>query len=245
MIKKTTSLLLLNLCVVLSGYAQVNLSALYNDNSDGHSALLTVALHYKHHEFGIGAGVNINHLHEPSNQGNFSYNQLYAQKPAQYLRVQTFYHFYPFPQWKYCQPVIFYDLQYSHAMIRNRGYSPISVAWGDTSLYPFTAYALDTIYFGPFHWINQSIGIGVTIRLYQNLFLVQKVGMGISLRVGAKRNEHGFLVGTSEDGVGASTFIPPIDYDIGYVLQLGLSYRFPAVTRRNKTIEPLPNISGL
>jgi hypothetical protein len=66
-------------------------------------------------------------------------------------------------------------------------------------------------YFGPFCWIEQSVGLGYRVKVVNSLYMFQKVGAGIT-----------FILGEDKKRPQTSN---KFSREFGYLLNIGVSYR--------------------
>jgi len=113
--------------------------------------------------------------------------------------------FYFLQEGRMCFTVRFYDVQLAYAATRNRSYLPYSYNASGKTLY---MYHLDS--FGPFGWIEPTVGAGMTVNFSDNFFLRQKAGFGVSLITGIETNVK----------------LNPIDWSFCTLIHIGVGYRF-------------------
>jgi len=168
----------------LSSKAQIDLSVNYNNTHSGNSILLIASkkLNAKY-ELGGGVRYNINSLNHSDDQANVFKNRLYATKPFQFIGIDGFVHRSVFSKWEKVKPFIFYDLQLAYSTTRNRSFIPV----GQGLLYgePEYLYIEDIVNFGPFLWMEQNIGIGFKVDLFNSFYLTQRIGLGADLFFGS------------------------------------------------------------
>ena len=162
--------------IYLGVYAQTDIFAGYNSTHSGRSVTLVVSKTIKNrHEFGGGLRFNINRLQLPDDQMNIYLKRLYATKPIHYFGLQAFYHVYFLNKLKYIKPFVFYDLQATYSTTRLKYL--MSVGY-DTNGHEIIKEFVD--YNGPFTWVEQNVGVGFKVNIYNNFFFHEKVGFGIA-----------------------------------------------------------------
>lgn len=192
--------------IVGQNYSDLNLA--YNDTHSGRSLVLTISkTFHEKNEIGIGVRYNINKLAHDDDQMNTYWNRQYATSFLQHMGMEAFYHRYIIPQWQYAKPYIFYDLQLSHSDTRNRMYLPV-IQHEEYGI----LYRKVIEYFGPFTWIEQTIGIGLKTKLTERLYLNQKGGGGII-----------FIIGKDDQ---LPSTLNNFQWEFAGLYQIGLTYRF-------------------
>lgn len=132
-------------------------------------------------ELGFGVGFNINSIRQPDDEANIYYKRLYATKPIHFLNFNIFYQKDIFTSITKIKTFIVYDLQIKHSTTRSSMYIPFDY---DSTLVindpeEGILYRNYIEYFGPFTWVENSIGIGINIDITDKLSLIQKIGGGI------------------------------------------------------------------
>ncbi|MBP1672886.1 MAG: hypothetical protein H6Q25_701 [Bacteroidetes bacterium] len=163
-----------------------NVSLNYYSTGAGKNITLAYSKEIKTMEFGIGLGCNINSIKQPDDQSNIYYKRLFATKPLHFLNFNLYYNQYVFNKLGQFKPFLFYDLQMKYSTTRSSMYSPYSI---DTMnnfsdvVDPYL-YRRYIEYFGPFLWVENTIGIGLKIMINQHFFITQKFGFGIHFIIG-------------------------------------------------------------
>ncbi|MFH1160085.1 MAG: hypothetical protein V1733_03960 [bacterium] len=204
--KKTCiSILFLVLGILASG--QTDIAVCFNSVGSGINFTIDYSKTIKSkNELGLGLRININRIKHPDDQMHVFLNRLYATEFLQYFGIRMFYHKMIFHRLECIKPFLFYDLQSSWSTTRNYIYSPCSLDTNGNVLYKNI-----TVYYGPFFWIEQNIGIGFKARIFKSFYLTQSIGAGVL-----------FIIGEDK--------ILPITYDkfsweFGYLLSVGIVYR--------------------
>lgn len=177
-----------------SVYAQVELTAAFNSTTSGRNVSLTVSNTNKNgHEIGAGLRYNIGMLAMPDDQGNIYYKRLYPSAFGQYFGVESFYHYHILDNWEHVKPFVFYDMQVAYSTTRNND-----------------CYSKNTAQFGPFTWLEQTIGVGFKADLAGQFFISQKIGVG------------GCLIFGNEEQLLKSS----VAWEFGGLINVGIGYRF-------------------
>ena len=175
-------------------FAQTDLLASFNSTPSGRNVSLTISkTNSATHEFGAGLRYNIGMLAMPDDQQNLYYKRLYPSTFAQHFGVQGFYHHYILKSWQHVKPFLFYDIQATYSTTRNVG-----------------CYIENTVRYGPFTWVEQTIGIGFKVDLANRFFISQKIGVG------------GMLIFGSDERLLKTA----VDYEFGGLINVGIGYRF-------------------
>jgi len=190
----------------------LDLGGTFSTICSGHNMLFNVSKTYKNNEIGGGLRININRTHFDI-QNNVFYHVLNATKPIHYFGLDFFYHRYIFKKEKAFRPFIFYDCQFTYAPTRNKSYLiSLDYRYGGN-----VCYLLSDVIWGPYFWVEQNIGIGFKVKIYKNLYLMEKIGLGVSMIIGddvIAKQDRNFM------------FKPYVAAEYGYLIQTGLIYRF-------------------
>ncbi|MCF8231716.1 MAG: hypothetical protein K9J27_05945 [Bacteroidales bacterium] len=185
MLNKFIPILIFLICN-LTSYSQ-NIGINYNSTGAGRNITATYSKDISHYTISIGIGYNINSIRQPDDQSNIYYKRLYATKPAHYLNFNLSYQHDIFYNLKNIKPFVFYDSQIKYSTTRSSMYIPYDY---DTT-YLNTTRPEDGIlyknyieYFGPFTWVENSIGVGFKVDITDRLYLQQRIGAGIHLIFG-------------------------------------------------------------
>ncbi len=180
MFKNITTSIILSV-FSLSLYSQ-DLGINYNSTGAGRNITINYTKNINHNAISIGIGYNINSIRQPDDEANIYYKRLYATKPVQYLNCNLSYQHDIFYNLKNIHPFVFYDLQIKYSTTRSSMYLPYDY----DSTYLNTANPEDGIlyknyiaYFGPYTWIENSIGIGFKVDITDRFYLQQRIGAGI------------------------------------------------------------------
>jgi len=194
--------------------AQVRVFPVFNSTGTGRSVNLLASAQVKNrHEFGGGLRININKYAHNDDQLNLYFKRMFATKPLHYFGVEGFYHVHLLQKLQHIDFFAFYDIQVAYSTTGNRDYrhdsDPLT---GECELSnPF-------IHFGPFTWIEQNIGIGFTVDIWKNFFLTQRLGGGAHFILGYDKP----FSDTKNDYI----IKDPFTWEFGYVLSVGIGYRF-------------------
>jgi len=166
-------------------------------------------------EFGFGIGYNINSIKQPDDQSNIYYKRLYATRFYQHLNLNLTYQRYVLSSNDIFKPFVFYDLQLKYSTTRSSMYIPYAF---DSTIIANTPdekilYRKYIVNFGPFLWVENTIGIGFMLHLYKQLYLKQMAGMGIVFTIGHDNQ----LAGRMDNWM---------DWEFGGLLNLGIVFRF-------------------
>ncbi|MGB0392082.1 MAG: hypothetical protein ACPGRC_11205 [Salibacteraceae bacterium] len=162
------------------------------------------------HEFGAGLGYNLNSIKQSDDQNQIYYQRLFATKSIHHLNVELFYNRYIFDQLEHIRPFIFVDIQAKYSTTRSSMYLPHSM---DTSISGGAdqqiLYVNVVENFGPFLWIENYIGAGFRVNLFNKLHLRQRVGFG------------GYSVIGHDDRLGGN-----YTWEFAGIFSLGVVYEF-------------------
>ena len=195
------------LIITISSFSQLSLSTAFNKTFSGRNITFIVGITKKKSEIGLGLRFNINKLAHNDDQFNVYKDRLYVYPDHswQHLGLNFYHHFIFYKKGGCVLPFVFYDVQLAYAATRNRSYLPYSYNASGKTLY---MYHLDS--FGPFGWIEPTVGAGMTVNFSDNFFLRQKAGFGVSLITGIETNVK----------------LNPIDWSFCTLIHIGVGYRF-------------------
>ena len=201
---KTTAFLIVLVGFMQSSIAQIRVYPVFNSIGSGRSINLLASGQVKNrHEFGGGLRFNINKYAHNDDQHNVYKKRMYATKPLHYFGVEGFYHIHLLQKLPHIDFFAFYDIQFVYSTTGSR----------------FLCYESVMGHFGPFTWIEQNIGIGFTVDIWKNFFLIQRLGGGTRFILGKdpppNENKKVWL-----------PYKPPFEWECGYVLSVGIGYRF-------------------
>lgn len=203
---KKTLLLFTLLCLFQTMKSQDDLSARFNSTASGRNISICYSKLIKDkNEIGGGMRININSITQHDDQSNIYHKRLYASNFLQHFGLQLFYHRYFFEKWT-VKPFVFYDYQMAYSTTRTSMYIPHTYDINGDILYKnFIEY------FGPFLWIEQSVGVGFKVKVFGSFYLVQQFGLTVM-----------FILG-EEDQLPQREFEFPLEF--GQIISVGIAYR--------------------
>ncbi len=166
-------------------YAQ-NIDLNYYSTGAGKNLTATFSKDFGRSEFGIGLGCNIGSIRQPDDQDYIYYKRLFPTKPIHYFNFNAFYDYQFFSDWTCLKPLLFYDFQLKYSTTRTSMYIPYSFdPWipGDNPDEKIL-YINRIKYYGPFLWVENSIGLGFKVDITEKIFLKQRMGLGIHFIIG-------------------------------------------------------------
>jgi len=163
-----------------------NIGLQYYSTGAGKNLTGTISIKNNKNEYGLGLGININNIRQPDDQSNIYYRRLFATKPIHYLNFNFFYQRDVFSAMKKIRPFIVYDFQIKHSTTRSSMYIPFDY---DSTLVvnepeEGILYRNYIEYFGPFTWVENSLGLGIIIDVTDRISMTQKIGGGIHFILG-------------------------------------------------------------
>lgn len=196
-----------------------NLTANYNSVASGKNfSLIYSKMNEKENEYGIGVRYHLNSLKHPDDQFNVYYRRLYATKPLQHFGVEAFYHKRILKEWKTVKPFMFFNFQFSYSTTRNRSFLPYAqefngeIVHGDVIYNNSTTLYKEYIdFFGPYSWLEPTIGFGYNAELKNNFYITSKLGFEVML-----------VYGRDNDRTTKSLF----QREFGYLFNFGIGYHF-------------------
>jgi len=189
--------------------AQVRVFPVFNSVHSGRSINILASGQIKNrHEFGGGLRININKSIHNDDQSNLYKKRMWATKFVHHVGLDGFYQAHIFQKLKHIDLFTFYDVQFFYSTTGNR----------DRTKYDYTTGRFVVRHFGPFAWIEQNIGIGFTVDIWNNIFFTQRLGGGAT-----------FIIGKDKPISPDKNYIlikPPFEWMFGYLLSVGIGYRF-------------------
>jgi hypothetical protein len=197
----------------LVGQAQWQIQSTYVNSKIGTGGInLLVAKQVNNHLIGIGLRVNLYSLAHKDDQGNIYTNRFYPIDFYQKFGLAGFYQYNFLSRLKPTRLYCFFDVQLAHGPTRNRITSPYITLPDGTTLYEESFER-----FGPFLWIENTVGLGLHLVVYGNLGFHAQAGYGLMSIIGDKdyaKYNTAFL-GT-----------PYYDWELTYMFQIGFVYSF-------------------
>jgi len=173
-------ILILGFILILAkqGNCQNELIGNFNSCHSGRSVdLIYNHIFKKDFKFGLGILFNLNNLNMPDNQGNIYKKRLHAENFSQRFGLQVFFIQPIFKKLTDLQIDFFYNLQLKRATTQNRFFSP----YLDQEINPYFLLVESNFSSDPYFWIQNTFGIGLEFKLFQQFYLNQKLGFGIEL----------------------------------------------------------------
>ena len=166
---------------------------------------------HQNHEIEVGLRVHINRLVMPDDQESIYYKRMYASNLAQHFGVQLGYNWYFLPRLEHLKPFVFYELQAAYSTTRNHGYDyTFYINEGTLQLEEY----LES--FGPFLWLQNSIGVGFKVDIWKSFYLFEKVGFNATEIIG---NDEKLMPDPYQK-------FPWLVSEFGYMISVGVGYRF-------------------
>lgn len=166
---------------------------------------------YQTHEIEVGLRFHINRLAMPDDQESIYSRRMYASSFAQHLGVQLGYNWYFLPRLDHLKPFVFYELQAAYSTTRNHGYGPTYNL--DNGSYSIEEY---TESFGPFLWLQNTIGVGFNVDIWKSFYLFEKIGFNATQIIG---NDEKLMPDPFQK-------FPWLANEFGYMISVGVGYRF-------------------
>lgn len=202
---KNTILIIIFAFFLQSITSQTRIIADFNSVMSGRSINILASRQVKNrHEFGGGLRININKFAHNDDQDNIFKKRMYATKPLHYFGIEGFYQVHIFQKLKHIDLFAFYDIQVCYS----------TTGYRDRSRYDYAKGEFTMRYFGPFTWIEQNVGIGFTVDIWNNIFLIQRLGGGACFILGKDtppdENKNYYLVKNS------------FEWGFGYLFSVGV-----------------------
>ena len=164
------------------------------------------------HEIEVGLRIHINSLIMPDDQESIYYRRMYASNFAQHFGLQLGYNWYFLPRLEHLQPFVFYELQAAYSTTRNHGYG-WTYNLNDGTFIPLEEYL---VCFGPFLWLQNTIGVGFKVDIWKSWYLYEKIGFNATEIIG---NDEKLVPDPFQ-------LFPWFVNEFGYMMMAGIGYRF-------------------
>ncbi len=152
----------------------------FNSTMPGRNIALNYSFPKGDNNFTFGMHININKLHHNDDQGKVFVKRLYATKPLHFFGLNFCYERNILKKWQKLKPFVFYDFQYSYSTTRNRFFIPHFYYEPENIL----LWSEHIRFRGPFHWVDNTIGIGFNVDINDKFYMKQKLGYGRTLVLG-------------------------------------------------------------
>ena len=199
--------LLLNIFTNIA-FCQDEIAVSFNSTYAGRNISLDIANTKSKNEFGVGIRVNINKLAHNDDQNKSYYKRLYATELYHFGGLHFFYNRMVFTDLKNISPFLFYDMQATFSTTRNRMFLPYGYDTDGAALYKEVIEI-----FGPYGWIEQTVGIGIKTKIFNNFYLNQKIGFGTCILLGYDKKR-------------LDRYYNWFGWEFGAILNIGLIYKF-------------------
>jgi hypothetical protein len=167
---------------------------------------------HQNHEIEVGLRIHINRLAMPDDQESIYYRRMYASNFAQHFGAQLGYNWYFLPCLNHLKPFVFYELQAAYSTTRNHGYG-WTYNGNDGNYIPIEEY---TESFGPFLWLQNTIGVGFKVEIWKSFYLFEKIGFNATQIIG---NDEKLMPDPFQK-------FPWLVNEFGYMVMAGVGYRF-------------------
>ena len=211
MSKKAIALFIFLLAAYCS-FAQNAAKVNYNTSTLRESLIVGYSRAFRQtHEIEVGLRIHINNLAMPDDQESVYYRRMYASNFAQHFGLQLGYNWYFFPCLDHLKPFVFYELQAAYSTTRNHGYGPAyNLNDGSYSIEEYTES------FGPFLWLQNTIGVGFKVDIWKSFYLFEKIGFNATQIIG---NDEKLMPDPFQK-------FPWLVNEFGYMISVGVGYRF-------------------
>lgn len=123
----------------------------------------------KKHSLTLGLKYHLNHTIEPTQYGgNVYYKQFYAQRPLDCIGANVGYKYYLREINPYVIPYVLLNVQYASMKTKH------IATYGNN-------HPTETFFNGPYHAFENTLGIGLSIKLNERFYLNQSGGLGVAL----------------------------------------------------------------
>ena len=163
------------------------------------------------HEIDFGVRYHLNSLIMPDDQESIYSRRMYASNFVQHFGLQLGYNWYFLPRLDHLKPFVFYELQAAYSTTRNHGYGYTYYINEGTSL--LEEYLVS---FGPFLWLQNTIGVGFKVDIWKSFYLFEKIGFSATQIIG---NDEKLMPDPFQK-------FPWLVNEFGYMISVGVGYKF-------------------
>lgn len=164
------------------------------------------------HQLGVGLRVNLYSLSHKDDQNSTYTKRLYPLSFYQNFGFAAHYEYCLFKGLNPARISVFTDIQATYASKRNRTFLPYLTLPDGLVLY---RERVD--FYGPFLWLENTVGISIMLPIYKNLWLINKYGVGVISIIGDK------FYAKQNTAILAGNWY---EWEPTYTVQIGLSYIF-------------------
>ena len=203
LITRTIFSIFLFVIIYQTAFSQSNIIASFNSVDIGRNINLSYKKDLSKHSILFGIKYNINKIvHD--NQNNVFRKRFYATEWYEHFGFSIGYQYNFLYNLSSLNPFLFYDFQFTNSHTRNLMFLPYSYDINGDILYK---QYLE--FFGPTIALEHNIGLGITEKIADRLFLYQKIGAGIV----TFHNIDKSIVGSG-------------NWEFGFIISIGISYQF-------------------
>lgn len=202
--------ILLIIAIFISEYSfgQIEFSGEFNSTYSGRNISFNTSQIKFNNECGIGLRYNINRIAHVDDQNKSYYKRLYSTEFFHFWGLHLFYNRMIFTDLKHISPYLFYDIQATFSTTRNRMFLPYAYDTDGTALYKEVIEI-----FGPYGWVEQTLGIGFKAQIIGNFYLNQKIGFGTCILLGYDKKR-------------LDRYYNWFGWEFGAIVNVGIIYRF-------------------
>ena len=166
---------------------------------------------HQNHEIEVGLRFHINRLTMPDDQESIYSRRMYASNFSQHFGLQLGYNWHFLPRLEHLKPFVFYELQAAYSTTRNHGYGyTYYINEGTSQLEEYL------VNFGPFLWLQNTIGVGFKVDIWKSFYLFEKIGFNATQIIG---NDEKLMPDPFQK-------FPWLVNEFGYMMMVGVGYRF-------------------
>ena len=184
--------------------AQDNITVAFNSVHTGRNLSMTYSKRFNRHRIIGGIKYNINSLVQ-DDQNELFKKRFYATNFEEHWGLVLGYK-YSLKKLNAIEPYFFYDVQFTNSHTRNKFVTPVAQDENGTFYY-----VKRLVFMGPTIALDNYIGLGIDIPLFDNLLISQKVGFGGSFYF---NTDPGYVFENNRS------------QEFGYMLSIGVSYTF-------------------
>ncbi len=157
----------------------------YNSTASGHSISIDYNINRNKLEFGVGLGINLPTEYLDQGINLFYKKKLYPVKTHEYFAFKTYINRNILEKTNF-NVFVYYDFQLRRSGARSQLY--LSLGYDSTLVKDRPEdgiiYQESIVEYGPYFWLENTVGVGMDIFLSKRCFLRQKVGLGITMIYG-------------------------------------------------------------
>ena len=176
--------LLFTMFLTVGCYSQ-SLELSFYSTGSGRNISLDYLTSIERSEVSFGLGYNIGSIIQPDNQNEIYSKRLFPQEAIHFINLHVSYSRYIYEH-KGFSTFLFFDIQGKYSPTRSELYLVYEYdsTIGNPKPEENLLYQNVVRNFGPFFWLENSLGIGIKFSISESIYIKQRIGLGYMLVFG-------------------------------------------------------------